>query len=136
MRELKFRAWSSFIGKMIPIGYFHGDKGYETARDLEDGLPVQGSEIMQFINRLDKRNQEIYEGDIIRVNKGLWSERIEDCITKVEFVDGAFGFHEGVYNTKYGKSSLNDFCSINDYDSGDIEKIGNIYENSNILDVK
>jgi hypothetical protein len=116
-RELKFRAWDEHLGLMInpycelKDGRFWGEDCTNT------GYSVKHEHVMQYTGLKDKNGKEIYEGDIVcrEYNRGEMkvNQRIEwtgfhyQCIGKVS--DGIEGF-------------------------GFMEVIGNIYENSELLE--
>ena len=75
----------------------------------------------QFTGLLDKQGKEIYEGDIVRYNGyyigDFWTEKGQD---KVEYDDGCY----------FGGSGELDSAAIS---NKNIEIIGNIYENKDLL---
>ena len=78
-------------------------------------------EFMQFTGLLDKNGKEIYEGDIIRYETLHYdpSEGDSPCsFSQVEYRGSSFVFDEGL---------------LDDWGADDIEVIGNIYENSELL---
>lgn len=129
-REIKFRAYikkdynKELIGKMIEVSSIHLKKkkviiGYSLSRSnygnrsyLYDDI-----ELMQYTGLKDKNGKEIYEGDIVKAN--FFEKHI---IGKIEFALGAF-FVTG------SAVSDNQMFVFND-----LEVIGNIYENSNLLE--
>ena len=137
MREIKFRyrielekgIYSFFIFTLPEIEKHKGlEKLQEKikARDLYTGLK-------------DKNGDEIYEGDIVRNNwwniykefiGNLWIVRFgEYDNSDIEYGSPALGF--------YGETLKGEQEGINnlptDYKRDDIEVIGNIYENSELL---
>ena len=118
-RIYKFRAWDKEIKKMeynpsVPVfdeisrvnlnGWFHREE----------------FEFMQFTGLLDKKGKEIYEGDICQLG---------DSRIYVEFSHGAFWF---MYNNNDG-FTYDWAISNNQWDDKDIEIIGNIFENPELL---
>lgn len=117
MREIKFRAWDGI--KMLDNPKFeffnHGKNGRAVMMANED----ENVEIMQYTGLKDKNGKEIFEGDIVRNKLG--------SIGPVVFAPGSFRF-----DIKEG-TNLFSFCSGYERDRHDIEVIGNIYGNSELL---
>jgi hypothetical protein len=113
MREIKFRAWDGNEMEYIDDWYWFEERGVHDSRGEGFGISFN---IMQYTGLLDKNGKEIYEGDIYQSN-GLFP-----C--EVKFGEGRF----------YGEGSLESLSEdINCY--GELEVIGNIYENPNLLEV-
>ena len=118
-RIYKFRAWDE-IYKRFKTGF---NLAYEgeilVGENNTDG--DTDSELFnfnQFIGLYDKNGKEIYEGDIVRFD--YIEERKE--IMSVCFDDGMFGFLiEG------------GFYPLSEYLNQNLEVIGNIYENPELL---
>lgn len=118
-REIKFRMW--YDGKMYyPPGDFQSSvNSCDTAGDITDICPLltlngqwyiwgerQNCELMQFTGLLDKNGKEIYECDITKSDFG-YSGVVE--LDSIHYAHGE--------------------CTV----SGNIEVIGNIYENPELL---
>jgi uncharacterized phage protein (TIGR01671 family) len=127
-RETKFRAWDTERKKMYGLdteqfgfqfkkdGWAYHDYGaeciYTTSRT---GV------LMQYTGLKDKNGKEIYEGDIVKM-KEEYSDKIYN--TKVEWSEQFAGFSPYV--------DYDSDCDI--YTEGrDTEVIGNIYENTELL---
>lgn len=119
MREIKYRAWDLKENKMI----------YGTALIENDGkwfmqigkyIDVwhEVDFVTQYTGLKDKNGKEIYEGDIITCSNGMAYQY------EVEFVFGCFIGHDKA--TGFSKKL---------YDMKDLEVVGNIYENPELLDV-
>ena len=121
MRKIKFRAWVSTDKIMerdrFYINQFDGSCHYTEPYHYEHEDDVKfydcGEEepiIMQYINRKDKYNREIYEDDILR--NGDW-------IGKVVYAAPEFKFDDGK--------------SLFSISWEDFEIIGNEYENPDLM---
>jgi hypothetical protein len=114
MREIKFRAWDTDMGKMdYEVWISPGGQGYYFC----DGEPEPlSNNIMQFTGLHDNNGKEIYEGDIL--------ERYSDMVPK-----GSNPFVRSVVEwEKYRWEGIWGFMS------GVV--IGNIYENPELLKEK
>ena len=113
-RKIKFRAWDFKKSEMIP-----GDVlVFEKCAPLVDLLSAEG--IMQCTTRQDANKSEVYEHDIVKVK---WSH--DEDIGVVEWV--ANGFY--VVNMKTHTPISVSNCAV------DIEVIGNIYENKELVEL-
>lgn len=105
MRDIKFRAWENLEKQML---YF----------DFEDLLrgevPLHPAScdfyLMAFTGLLDKNGKEVYEGDIVRTKHGL---------TRKIFMRLGCWYVDG--------------CEELGYCNDQVEIIGNIYENPELL---
>ena len=123
-REIKFRAWDYDNKKMV----YQSDNGDEYAWDigyekiyitkLEEELPQPTIKLMQYTGLKDKNGKEIYEGDVVQEGNRLWQVGFKDgCFVGVDFKNATW---DELINIGYGN----------------IEVIGNIYENPKLLEVK
>jgi uncharacterized phage protein (TIGR01671 family) len=129
MRILKFRVWDGkamAYPKTVEIG-INGVNGLTSASyQLARGGYCTSAYVMQFTGLLDKQGKEIYEGDILG---GIWASGwiawCEKCKSFEYFIDG------------FGCAS----CERDIYwqevieDEKRLEVIGNIYENTELLEV-
>jgi len=131
-REIKFRAWEPELNCMFRYNYsmpdllisFDGkifqqtftEDGEPTKELIRDPQPI----LMQYTGLKDKNDEEIYESDIL-----TWPNAAIPDKEIVFFEDGAFCVRS-LDGCKHflGKDKLNICC----------EKIGNIYENPDLLE--
>lgn len=148
MREIKFRAWEKNLKEIIPIhsiDFEHNLVNVDSAWRFLNEV-----ELMQYTGLKDKNGKGIFEGDILKVPVDINQE-----------VHGNYSIHEviikkGIIITSYLKSEKGqilpkgytagflldsyDFDNktflFNDNPSMDtnVEVIGNIYENSELLE--
>ena len=124
-REIKFRAWHKDLKKMFKIGQITLEKGtwnFEpNDRDfIGMSIPYQPSFVlMQYTGLHDKNRKEIYEGDILKVYYKGVSE-----VGYVEY-DNDYCEYKIIINTD------KDYFSL--WKSIDLEKIGNKYDNPELL---
>lgn len=108
-REIKFRVWDKINKKFF-------------SQDVLNKLPLDiflaSENIQQYTGLKDKNNKEIYEGDIVALP-------LESFHNKRRFIQEVPSIVE-LFNRKYNES-IKDFYS-------DLEIIGNIFENKDLLD--
>ncbi len=121
MREIKFRAW--YARKKSP-----GTMSYYPVlvRNREDVWTTEYPEtavLMQYTGLKDKNGKEIYEGDICRYQEWLQPDLKGECqIHKIKF---------GYCSFDFGDCPLYEW--LDEEGNIDIEVIGNIYENPELL---
>jgi uncharacterized phage protein (TIGR01671 family) len=128
MREIKFRVWDNDIKKMIYSFNYENIMGKQWAGNGAIQHEVDGEVIviMQYTGLKDKNGKEIYEGDLF------------NCIYKS---DGCNHKWQVVYYEEYTSFRLKRIGKICqqlavDQKVSDVaryEVIGNIYENSELL---
>ncbi len=131
-RTIKFRAWNK------------ADKTMGEPFSLEQAIrirpavdPTIDCVYMQFTGLTDKNGKEIFEGDLVRINnlKENWKHGEPDFEWKVlaiEYNQYTWAFNNSVLY--FPLSTYRDRAGeFYDYD---IELIGNIYENSDLLTPK
>lgn len=139
MREIKFRAWDSYENKMLErtdrlrLDFKTGEVLEDVGQYEEDYLPWDGV-LMQYTGLKDKNDKEIYEGDIVSYKflSGFdcdhedfrSSEDVSEFIGAVELVAGEYLPREYYREVDDGFYSYRYF---------DLEVIGNIYENQELL---
>lgn len=115
-REIKFRAWlaseNSMVTPFVEINSENLPNYY--------GSTAPRHPLMQYTGLKDIDGHDIYEGDIVKATPFRPSD-----------FDAWVGFVEfDPYTLRYRA----DGESLGDYESGELEIIGNIYENPEILE--
>ncbi|WP_455938364.1 YopX family protein [Gemella morbillorum] len=124
MREIKFRAWvkeKKAIFEVILINYVTKKVTYLLDRvghllSIRDAKFKDG-ELMQYTGLKDKNNKEIYDLNICHIGG-------KKIMYVVEWIDCGLK----------GRQIKNKSWIGLDYWKGDIEVIGNIYENSELME--
>jgi uncharacterized phage protein (TIGR01671 family) len=129
MREIKFRAWDRKLGKWsVPVIsgngtiYLNRDNAIAdmSIKDLNEKVQV-----CQFTGLKDKNGKEIYEGDITNYGVIEWNDDLN--------WDSGGSNHPGFYfKDKYEMGDKGCLDYHTRFDS-DIEVLGNIYENPELL---
>lgn len=135
-RPIKFRAWDKKKKRMVQNVH----EFYDTLHYDESGIPYEewydigivyaqsfggllhdeNAVIMQYTGLKDKHGKEIYEGDIIEVDRDYWYDPT------------GYGYPQGgKVRFVYSGDNFDDFPDLND--SREFEVIGNIYENKELL---
>ena len=141
MRELKFRAWfekekrwlhgyspdrpdmaCSLWGETILMGGWLDGVCIEELNDVV---------IEQYTGLKDKNGREIYEGDIGKINMGHRDKDILPVVFGGPYKYAAFGLTGKRHKGEYGPKLTWDL--LNPEGAKELEVIGNIHENSEIL---
>lgn len=127
MREIKFRAWSKLLNKMLSHEDLNKTLKNLTKIEYIAGifLPLNSDvEVMQYTGLKDSNGNEIYEGDIVKIEDYFG----EDIIGRVIYDEATAGyvFHKG-NERNYFQMTLNLEYYVH-------YVIGNIYENKDLLD--
>ena len=131
----RYRAWHRELGRMMLLKNMWFQDGFVEELELNDTVMndyitayPDEIELMQSTSLRDMNNREIFEGDII--SDGHTSRDIRH--------HQALGFYtiddNGVEEFFGDTASLEDFEEVSKYMSENIEIIGNIYENKELLD--
>lgn len=118
MRDIKFRAWNEVLEKMYSWNEFLNTNMKQTFIASESTAMI----LMQYTGIKDKNGKEIYEGDIVKV------KNVDYHIGKIIY-DEEYAEYE--INCKYAIFPIS-LC-YGDFNDLDIEIIGNIYENPELL---
>jgi len=141
MREIKFRAWDIVDKK---FGYFHFDgyrivwcdKSYSPFEIYEDGTGVQFNNyetVQQYTGLKDKNGKEIYEGDIVTTESAALSERLTKTV-EFGIVKDVACIHQGFGLRGFSRLNGSPDNELHSILGWDIEVIGNIYENPELLE--
>ena len=125
MREIKFRAWIKELNEIREVEYINFWKKMisfpnKFCKEYYLNVDFDEIELMQYTGLKDKNNKEIYEGDIVKL-------RANHGIGVIKYYD-----EWGVFVVEYIKPRPLVVLGMNYYKE-DIEVIGNIYENSELL---
>ncbi|UMY67882.1 YopX family protein [Streptococcus dysgalactiae subsp. equisimilis] len=130
----KFRAWSTFKNEWAKHFYIT-ESGLiynmeQPHRDLIGAVPVEksGLILMQSTGLFDKNGVEIFEGDVVETESFKDYEDFSGYRKRGEVV-----FREGYFGIRYPKDSKR-YPYHMLVAAIDIENIGNIYENPELLE--
>lgn len=148
MREIKFRAWDKGLKRMIYLseptvenddfsGIVFKLRDYFVSAFSSDR--IEDVELMQYTGLKDKNGREIYEGDIVKTSCGDIGI-IKFGIPKDMTINGGeydvdyIGFYIDIIKGDWGTTDVESRVAplVDDY--YEIEVIGNIYENPELLE--
>ena len=132
----KFRAWDKRFSEFVEDFFVSEDgKIYKKSTNTGYGIAISRETsdkviLMQSTGLFDENGVEIFEGDIIsdgHMSRGIHHHQtLGFYTTNGDGVEGFFG----------DTASLEDFEEVSKYTSENIEIIGNIYENPDLLEDK
>jgi uncharacterized phage protein (TIGR01671 family) len=128
MREVKFRAWEKFLKEIIPvynIDFVNGMINTESAWRL-----FHEFELMQYTGLNDKNGKEIYEGDIVEFND--FDSLRTGGHTEDNIIRNTVCFSCGAWIVKTENGFYDLYTAI--VNDEELEVIGNIYENPELLE--
>lgn len=124
MRKIKFRAWlkeKKIIGEVLGIDILHKEIFFSNEDvNCYEHTDFKDIELMQYTGLKDMREKEIYEGDIVKL-------RANHGIGVIKYSD-----EWGAFVVEYIKPRPLVVLGMNYYKE-DIEVIGNIYENPELI---
>ena len=145
MREIKFKAWDKLNKEMfnVEIMDFQERKVY---KDTVSYRKFNDIELMQYTELKDKNEKEIYEGDVVKlVHTGIEisADRLEDLkrfVGIIKYENGIFKIvrtEKSLIESKYFEMEQKKVSEIFIYSKlYDLEVIGNIFENKELLEIK
>ena len=106
MREIKFRAWDNDFENMIFLSGGIPSQALIASHNNKSGIIL-----MQYTGLKDKSGKEIYTGDILKLTH------------EYDLTEDKFHLHD----------LIDDTCYLRMFDVENIEIIGNIYENPELI---
>ncbi|MFM1581225.1 YopX family protein [Helcococcus bovis] len=126
----KFRAYSKNYGMRKVTGLTYSGRGIYACLENYTGTNIRTKvfELMQNTTFKDINGREVYEGDIVETIPEIEPSSEFDFEWAIVKFDG-LEFYLEYFVKRFDKESLKDI-------SIDLEVIGNIYENKDLLEVK
>jgi uncharacterized phage protein (TIGR01671 family) len=137
MREIKFRGIRVDNGEWV-IGFLTGSPHEDTCYilpqyDWETKYEVEPKSVGQYTGLKDKNGVEIHEGDIVRIHN--FKTTFKNGDPTIDF--RVFAIERNQYTYAFNNSIIYMPLSGYDINSGDmyeIEKLGNIYDNKELIE--
>lgn len=124
MREILFRGKNKYCSSWI-VGYYYEKNGNPRIKNDYQDLEVDPNTIGQYTGLKDKNGTKIFEGDIVRDKDNPQLKGFNDYI--IYFEDGSF------MRQSIEWSDIGGFI-FSEYNAQDVEVVGNIYDNPELLE--
>jgi uncharacterized phage protein (TIGR01671 family) len=137
MREIKFRAWDKTNKKMLilqPIRTMVSEDCF--VLPVYEGLShdgIENYELMQYTGLKDKNGKEIYEGDVV---KTFWQHDGVECHDYELTGEIVWNKEDACFSLDCSDQTIRFITTYEREELIDIEVIGNIYENPELLNTK
>ena len=139
MREYKFRVWDTENKEMLKVqeldfeDTFYGGRLSIRTDQYNDYFDIEDMILMQYTGLKDKNGKEIYEGDILELNKdGRIFYGTPDGLLAKKYQ--LVGFKDGAFMTCRNKHLIDDYDTYLWIISKYSTVAGNIYDNKNLLE--
>ena len=137
IRQIKFRAWD-YENRTMLDSVSLSPRIYEAIYGWDKDDAKTSLDVMQFTGLLDKNGKEIYEGDVIKNERGYLATvvfEVDDCNRGHELVKGMFDEMVDLdgFFTSLSSFTLKYHTKSDSFRIQHTEIIGNIYENPNLL---
>ena len=129
-REIKFRAWNTIHNRMLQWGNLNNQ------HNTLNCLSYEHLKVMQYTGLKDKNDKEIYEGDIVKIIRFARYNSELKTVLKTSTCEVVFDKLQYLFHDTYKDDFIYKFADIEYSYNGvkDIEVIGNIYENKELLE--
>ena len=142
MRQIKFRGKRLHNMDWVYGDYCSQDTDYSAmigvwnhSQRICEWIPVWEETVGQFTGLTDKNGKEIYEGDKLICYHHQFEENVEAVVF---FDNGTFMLYQILSDGtkkayRYWNDGNHDWYSMEQFDSFELEIIGNIHDNSELL---
>ena len=136
MRDIKFRCWDTENKEMLEVQELDYEDSYNGQPMIRttmysDYFDTEDMILMQYTGLKDKNGKEIYEGDIVKF-KLYKGEEEKYFVGKVEYFGSSF-IVDANNDSDYHVYDLDGFGIDFKYNLEDCEVIGNVWEDSDLL---
>lgn len=125
----KFRAWDRIKKRMFLVLEIDYENGLVSDETYWNTIPFDDVKLMQFTGLKDKNGKEIFEGDIVKFS---------DCDDDVYVTPVVWDKNYACFGVSFSGGYPISFDYLEEFytELKDIEAVGNIYENKELLEGK